>query len=191
MIELKAELNSPERKKLFNPRFALKSLGVTSGMYVADVGCGTGFFTFPLSRIVGEEGKVFAIDISPHMLKDVRRLIQKEKLKNVRVILSKENKIPLESKKVDFCLLASVVHELENPKLFFKELKRILKNNGKLGIIEWKKIPSPLGPPLKERISLLEMEKIIKQNKLKIEKIIGLGKYNYGLVASFPNQFLK
>ncbi len=182
-IELKEELDSPQRKSLFNPVRALKSMGIKPDMYVADIGCGTGFFTIFLSRLVGERGRVFAVDISKEMLRDVRRRIKKEDIKNVKVILSKENKIPLGSKAVDYCLLSSVAHELENKALFFKELKRILKERGEIGVIDWKKMPSPLGPPLEERIPLLTMKQIITKNGFGIKKILNLGKYNYAIVA--------
>jgi ubiquinone/menaquinone biosynthesis C-methylase UbiE len=98
-------------------------------------------------------------------------------------MLSEENKIPIESKQVDYCLLSSVVHELENKVLFLRELKRILKDKGRIGVIDWKKVPSPLGPPLKERISVLTMKHIVSENGFKIEKTINLGKYNYAIVA--------
>ena len=183
-IELKEELDSPQRIKLFRPIAALRSLGISKDMTVVDIGCGTGFFTLPLAGIVGLGGKVFAADISREMLNEVRKRIKKDKLKNVKVLLSEENKIPINSKKVDYCLLSSVAHELENKTLFFKELKRILRKEGMVGIIEWKKVPSPLGPPLKERIPLSAMRKIIRKNGFSIKKILNLGSYNYGMVAT-------
>ncbi len=182
-IELKEELDSPQRKSLFNPVRALRSLGIKPDMYVADIGCGTGFFTIFLSRLAGEKGRVFAVDISKEMLRDIRKRIKKENIANVRAILSKENKIPLRSKAVDYCLLSSVAHELENKALFFKELKRILKDRGEIGVIDWKTTPSPLGPPLEERIPIRTMKQIIMKNGFGIKKILNLGKYNYGIVA--------
>jgi len=79
-VEMKEKLDSPERKKLLNPEKALSSLGIKAGMVVADIGCGTGFFTLPLASLVGEKGKVFAADISNGMLSDLRKKIEKEKL---------------------------------------------------------------------------------------------------------------
>ncbi len=182
-VEMREKLDSPERKKLLNPEKALSSLGIKAGMTVADIGCGTGFFTLPLAHLVGEKGKVLAADISKEMLSDLRKRIKKEKLHNVKVILSQENKIPLKAKEVHYCFLSAMVHELENRDLFFRELRRLLKDKGKIGIIEWKKVPSPLGPPLEERISLSMMKEILVKNKLRIHKTMELGPYNYGIVA--------
>lgn len=182
-IELKEELDSPQRKRLFNPARFLKFLGIKPDMYVADIGCGTGFFTVLLSRVVGEKGRVFAVDISKEMLRDVRKRIKKEGIRNVRVMLSKENEIPIGSKRIDYCLLSSVVHELENKTLFFKELGRILKDRGEIGVIDWKRKSSPLGPPLRERIPMQTMKQIIMKNGFSIKKMLNLGRYNYGIVA--------
>ncbi len=182
-LEMKEKLDSPERKELFDPKKALSSLGIKAGMAVADIGCGTGFFSLPLASLVGEKGKVFAADISKEMLSDLRKRIKKEKLHNVKAILSQENKIPLKAKEVNYCFLALMVHELENRDLFFRELRRLLKNKGKIAIIEWKKAPSPFGPPLEERISLSAMKEMLIENKLRIHKTVKLGQYQYGIVA--------
>jgi ubiquinone/menaquinone biosynthesis C-methylase UbiE len=76
-----------------------------------------------------------------------------------------------------------MVHELEDRGLFFRELRRLLKNKGKIAIIEWKKAPSPFGPPLEERISLPMMKQMLTKNKLRIHKTVKLGQYQYGIVA--------
>lgn len=183
-IALKKELDSPQRRRLFGPIKALRSLGIRKHITVADVGCGTGFFTIPLVRIVGLKGMVFAVDISCEMLNEVKKRIRKNKLKNVKVLFSKENKIPIGSGKVDYCLLSSVVHELENKTSFFKELKRILKERGRIGIIEWKKIRSPLGPPLEERIPLSVIKQDIIKSGFDIKNVLSLGRYNCGIIAA-------
>ena len=182
-VAMKAKLDSPQRKRLLNPAKTLRSLGISAGMVVADIGCGTGFFTIPLASAVGPRGKVFAVDISREMTRDVRKRVAKEGLKNIKTVLSRENRISVASKRIDYCLLSSVVHELENRALFFKELKRLLKKGGEVGIIEWKKIPSPLGPPLRERISLAAMRQILAENGFAVKKTFSPGKYNYGIVA--------
>jgi len=77
-LEMKKKLDSPERKKLFNSEKALSSLGIKAGMTVADIGCGTGFFSIPLASLVGKKGKVFAADISKEMLSDLRVKVKKD-----------------------------------------------------------------------------------------------------------------
>ena len=182
-IEKKAVLDTPQRRRLFGQAKAIRSLGITAGMVIADIGCGTGFFTVPLARLAGEKGKVFAVDISAEMLGDVRQRAREKNLRNVKAVLSRENKIPLPARTIDYCLLSSVVHEMENTALFFKELKRLLKDKGRIGIIEWKKVSSPLGPPLKERISTAAMKRMLVRNGFRPARTLVLGKYNYGIIA--------
>lgn len=183
-IAMKAELDSPQRKRLLNPVKTLRALGIRAGMIAADVGCGTGFFTIPLAVLAGSRGRVFAVDISRRMMLDIKKRIKKEGLKNVKTVLSRENHIPLPSKALDYCLLVSVIHELENKILFFKELKRLLKKDGEVGIIEWKKKTSPLGPPLRERISLAAMRQMLRENGFAVKKTFSLGAHNYAVTAT-------
>lgn len=183
-IAMKAELDSPKRRRALSPEKTLRSLGIVPQMVVADIGCGTGFFTIPLAVLVGSRGWVFAVDISRGMMLDIKKRIKNEGLKNVKTVLSHENNIPLPSKVLDYCLLVSVVHELENKILFFKELKRLLKKDGKAGIIEWKKKSSPLGPPLRERISPAAMRQMLAENGFAVKKTFSLGAYNYAVTAT-------
>jgi ubiquinone/menaquinone biosynthesis C-methylase UbiE len=66
-------LDDPKRLFFENPDLILSETSVRPGQVVADIGCGTGFFTIPLARYVGETGKVYALDTSPTMIKDLRK----------------------------------------------------------------------------------------------------------------------
>jgi len=178
-VKNKHLLESPERGGWFDSAQALKTLGIRPGMIVADIGCGTGYLTIPAREIVGDDGRVYAADISREMLEEVKKKIKG--INNVSVLLSRENEIPLEDNSVDFCLLAFVLHEVEDIGLFLKEVKRILKNPGLVGAIEWAKVESPVGPPLEDRISEGEMHKIASELGFSIKRSITLGKYHYGM----------
>lgn len=179
-------LESAEREGLFDAARALLDLGLKKGMIAADVGCGTGFFTRKMSAVVGDAGKVFAMDISKEMLAELRRQLRINGIKNVEAMKSGENELPLTDNLIDFCLLSLLVHELLSPEEFFEEIKRILKPTGIIGIIEWEKVESPLGPPLTERISEIEMKKILEESGARVEKSKSLGPYNYLIAANLP-----
>jgi ubiquinone/menaquinone biosynthesis C-methylase UbiE len=147
----RALLDDPKRLFFENPNAILSEAGVELGDTVADIGCGIGFFTLPLARYIGKNGKVFALDTSPTMIKELRK--RTENLKQVKPIHSQENKFPLGNESVNFVLLVNMVHELEDWKRFFKEVKRILTPGGKVCVVDFKRKKMEMGPPLKVRLT--------------------------------------
>ena len=172
-------LDDPERVKILNPAIILEKLGLTKEMIIADLGCGTGFFSIPVARRVK---KVFALDIQEEMLDILREKIKKEKITNIEVILSGESYIPLSDKSVDILLMANVFHELEDKLSLLKEVKRVLKINGRLMIIDWKKIEMDFGPPFQERLYEKEVIDTYYGNGFMLLESSNIGPYNYLLI---------
>lgn len=94
--------------KILDPASILEKLELSGKTVLADLGCGTGFFSIPAARRVK---KVFALDIQQEMLDFLRKKIKKEKITNIEVILSGESSIPISDKSVDILLMANVFHE--------------------------------------------------------------------------------
>ena len=138
-------LDDPKRFFFENPDKIISEAGVKTGYIVADIGCGTGFFTIPLARYVGESGKVYALDTSPPMIRELRKRVKN--LKQVKPILSGENKFLLKESILDFALLVNMIHELENWRLFLKEVWRVLKPGGRICVVDYKKKKMDFGPP--------------------------------------------
>jgi ubiquinone/menaquinone biosynthesis C-methylase UbiE len=172
-------LDDPERVKILNPAIILEKLGLTKEMIIADLGCGTGFFSIPAARRVK---KVFALDIQEEMLDILSDKIKKEKITNIEVILSGESSIPLSDKSVDILLMANVFHELEDKLSLLKEVKRVLKMNGRLMIIDWKKMEMDIGPPLQERLDEKEVIDTCFINGFTLLERSNIGPYNYLLI---------
>ncbi len=153
------KLDKPERLKWQSVEEFIKILEPFNNMVFVDIGVGTGYFAVPIAKMFPDT-LVIGVDIQPEMLKIVEEKIKKESLRNLKTVLSKENNIPVEDKIADRILIANVFHELHKPQKFLKEVKRILKNNGKVIIIDWKPIETEEGPPLEER---LEPEFVAKE----------------------------
>jgi len=128
-------LDNPIRRLIHNPE---KILGeyIEPGQTVLDLGCGSGTFTIAMARMVGETGKVIAVDVQDEMLQMVKQKAVKEGLDS-RVITHKSepDRIGI-SVKVDFALAFYMVHEVPNAKGFLKEIASLLKSDGKLLIVE-------------------------------------------------------
>jgi ubiquinone/menaquinone biosynthesis C-methylase UbiE len=103
---------------------------------VVDVGCGPGFFSIEMARLVGENGKVLAVDLQEQMLEHVNRKARKYGLADrIETHLCGEQHIGL-NRKADFILAFYMVHETQNPGAFFQEAKAMLKDGGRLLVVE-------------------------------------------------------
>lgn len=110
------------------PREFLNEAGIKSGSHVLDFGCGPGSYSFAASRLVGKDGKVYALDIHPSAIKRVKRVAEKRGLSNIEAIYS-DCSTGLEEGSVDFVLLYDIFHHLSDPDSVMKELNRIMKPN--------------------------------------------------------------
>lgn len=182
------KLEDPSRLELFDPEKVLKEFGIREGMTVLDVGTGTGFYLPFLSELVGDKGKVFAIDIQEEMLEKAKEKVKEHELKNVEVLKSEENSIPLPDASVDFVFMAFSFHELEDPKTFVEELKRVAKPFSYLAVIEWKKEERDKGPPPEEVLSEWEIGLILDDTGVRVGRVIEIGKYCFGVYGVFPQQ---
>ena len=186
-----SKLDDPERLELFDPYKVLKEFGLRKGMKVLDVGTGAGFYLPYLSEFVGPDGFVYAIDIQPQAVEYASQKVEKLGLKNVSVLESKENSIPVSDNSVDFVFMAFVFHELENPLEFLKELKRVAKPLGYLAIIDWKKEDRDKGPPPEEVYSEWELGLILEDGGVRVGRMVEVGKYCFGVYAMFPDKKLE
>jgi len=134
-VERAGGLDNGIRRWLQNPRKILRPY-ITEGMTVLDMGCGPGFFSLEMARMVGKSGRVIASDVQEGMLQKVKEKIKGTELEK-RIIVHKceENKIGV-SEPVDFVLLFYMVHEVPNKEDFFNEIRTILKPNGQVLIVE-------------------------------------------------------
>lgn len=181
-----AKLESPERRKLLPPETTLLSLGLKSGMRLADIGCGSGFFSLPAAIIVGDNGFVYGTDIAQELVDYCTARAKATGVANTLFIKGEEAKIPLPDEEVDAVLLANIVHELLEPRKSFDEVKRILKPGGKVFLIEWKKAETPMGPPIEDRIAAVEAEVLLQSYGFVTEDYLDLGLGHYAILAHSP-----
>ena len=134
-VELAGGLDNRVRRLLQNPQKILRNC-VKEGMTALDLGCGPGFFSVEMARMVGEFGRVIASDLQEGMLQKLKNKIQGTEIeKRIKLHKCEEDKIDV-SENVDFVLAFYMVHEVPDQKKFFEEIKSILKANGKSLIVE-------------------------------------------------------
>jgi ubiquinone/menaquinone biosynthesis C-methylase UbiE len=131
-------LLNPFRKLLENPEKLLRQL-VWEGMTILEPGCGMGYFTLPLARMVGPQGKVVAAEIQDKMLSVLaRRALKAGLLERIELRKIKKNELGVEdlSNQVDLAIAIHMVHEVPDQSVFFKAVWDTLKTGGKLYVLE-------------------------------------------------------
>ena len=162
MGHLAAEwLERPEREREERPSKLFAALQIRPGEAIADIGAGSGYFTFPLAERTGPKGKVFAVDIQPEMLDLIRQRMKTRDLRNIELILGTETDPKLPAEAVDLILLVDVYHEFSFPWEMTRAMVRALRPGGRLVFVEYRKedpdVPIKLVHKMMERQVLKEM----------------------------------
>ena len=137
-------LDIPQRRLMQPPSKLIERSGIKQGMRVLDLGCGSGAFTTYVARAVGEKGKVYALDVQPAMLKQLKRKLAKEQnrdIKNVELKLADAYALPFEDSSLDVVYMAAVFMEIPHRPRALKEIWRVLKPGAFLAITEF--MPDP------------------------------------------------
>jgi ubiquinone/menaquinone biosynthesis C-methylase UbiE len=134
-LEKAGSLNHRFRRLLQNPRKILTPF-IKEGMTVLDFGCGPGYFSLEMARLVGDGGKVIAADLQSGMLDILTEKISSSKMKD-RITLLQCRKSGIEiNEEVDFVLLFYVLHEIPDKRSLFKELRASLADKGRILVVE-------------------------------------------------------
>ena len=131
-------LEREEREEEEAPTRALEIVDVAAGSTVADIGAGSGYFTERLSKLVGTRGRVFANDIQQGMLDLLQRRIDRRGLTNVTLVLGEPANPKLPPLSIDMALMVDVYHELGDPQTMLANIRKALKPDGRLVLLEYK-----------------------------------------------------
>jgi ubiquinone/menaquinone biosynthesis C-methylase UbiE len=119
-------------------RTMLEALGVKPGQTVCDMGCGNGFYTLQLARLVGPRGRVYAVDIQPEMLQMLARNAAEARLDNIRPVLGTPIDPRLPAGSIDMMLCVDVYHEFSHPEAMLGKIKESLAPDGQLVLVEFR-----------------------------------------------------
>jgi len=139
MKNLKAKMFNKKASDPRNkPNQIIETIGLKSGQVIVDIGSGGGYFTLRFAEIVGEEGKVYAVDTDEKLLEFVNNNAKKKGMNNIVTVLAKD-KLELPKESLDLVFMRNVTHHISNRISYFNDLKKFLKPYGKVIIIEYKK----------------------------------------------------
>ena len=164
-------LERPERQFEENSTLLLKNLNLKSGMQIADIGAGSGFYSSLISKRIGN-GKVYAVDVEPQMILFLNERIKEEKLSNVTTVLGSETSVALASSSIDMMLLVDVYHEFSFPYEMGLSMYNALKPNGRLVLVEFRSEDESVPIKTIHKMSEAQSVKELKAVGFRLEKNI-------------------
>lgn len=163
-------LEDPKRDAYQKPHEVLTALNIKPGEVIADIGAGSGYFSFRLAHFVGDKGKVYAVDVSPDMIRHVNRRIRETKTTNVVTILADNDDPLLPDRSVNRFFICDVWHHVENQTKYLSLMKKMLKPSGEVVMIDFHKKELPFGPPLQMKIAREDLIKQMEPNGFRLSK---------------------
>jgi ubiquinone/menaquinone biosynthesis C-methylase UbiE len=175
-------LEDPQRDAYQKPHEVLTALSLKPGEVIADIGAGSGYFTFPIAHHLGPEGKVYAVDVSPDMILHLNRRIRDLKTTNVVTVLADPDDPLLPEQSVNRFFICDVWHHVENPSKYLGMIKKVLKPGGQVIMIDFQKKELPFGPPMEMKIARKDLIKQMESNGFRLAKEHSFLPYQYFLV---------
>ena len=175
-------LNRPERDADERPDTLLDALQIRPGTTVADLGAGTGYFTWRLAQRAGPAGKVFAVDVQQTMLDLVAEEVRKHNLANVELVLGSERDPRLPAGALDLVFIANSYHEFSEPELIMAAVHRSLKPNGRLVVIEYAKENTVVPVAPAHKMTIEQMRSEIEPVGFELDRILDFLPMQHGLI---------
>ena len=168
---------------IVNSSLLFSEIGLQKGSTFLDVACGFGAYSLAVSEIIGDSGKIHAFDLWEKGIDELRQQTQASGITNIDARIADVSKhIPVENGSIDIALMAMVLHDLMRDHTetgALVELRRVIKDRGKLCVIEFKKIDGPPGPPINIRLSPRTLEDILLPYGFHTLKSLDLGPFSY------------
>jgi ubiquinone/menaquinone biosynthesis C-methylase UbiE len=168
--------------KMFDINLILNKIAVKDNDVIAELGCGHfGYFVWPLAKLLGKNSTLYAVDVIPSVLEEIKKRAHTENLPQVKTIWSNLEIFkgtPIESSSIDKALLINVLNQSEKKVEILQETVRLLKRNGKLLVIDWKRDASLFGPKLEHRLNLETFKQVVPKLSLTIIEEFEVGE-NY------------
>jgi ubiquinone/menaquinone biosynthesis C-methylase UbiE len=143
----KSVFDDPTRAAWQKPDALVRALELRAGMTVVDLGAGTGYFSRFLSAAVGPGGTVLAVDPEPNMVAQLRERAEREKTENVVPILASADNPRIPAASADLILIVDTYHHIDDRLAYLRRLRRCLRPEGRVAIVDWQKRDLPVGPP--------------------------------------------
>lgn len=152
-----------------NTNLALASMPLKSNTVVADIGAGSGFYTFRIATRI-PKGKVYAVEIQNDAINHLKKKAFDDGVKNVEVIKGSDTSPNLPANSIDLAFMVDVYHELENPAAYLAAISKALKPNGQLLLLEYKAEDPQIAIKPEHKMSVKQVKKELEASGFKLVK---------------------
>ncbi len=172
---------------VLDARALLQRTGLNAGMTAADLGCGRdGSFVISASRLVTENGRVYAVDIVKDVLAVMQEKAKEAGVHNVVTVWSDLEVFggarQITTGSLDLGILANTLFQSEKREDMVAESLRMVKVGGTLLVVEWKPVPTPFGPPLELRVNPEDIKRHAQRHGAQLVDEFEAGEYHWGLI---------
>lgn len=165
-----------------DPVANIAKLGVNDGMKVVDIGAGSGFYSIEAAKKVGVNGRIYAVDVQKDLLDHIRSNGNALGLRNIEAVWGNAEKVggtKLRESIADRVIVSNVLFQIERFDDFVLEIKRLLKPNGKVMVVDWSEL-SPISP--KVIVAAAKVQILFEKAGFKLEQSFNAGDHHYGLI---------
>jgi len=177
-------MNRANRDREELPEVLLDNLQIPKGAMVADVGPGTGYFTWRLAQRVGPEGKVVAVDVQHEMLDRTAQELKKRNLTNVDLVVGRDRNPRLPAQALDLAFLANSYHEFSQPAAMLAAIRAALKPAGRLVVVEYATEKDQNPSSWLYTMSLPELRSEIEGAGFQLDRVLDVLPKQHGLIFS-------
>lgn len=174
-----------DRSSFIRPDDFWRKVGVKAGQKVVHLGCGAGFYLIPVAKLVGKQGSVIGVDIMSNLLAEAEGRAQREGVDDIVHVVRADLDVLKGSRlphgMADLVLVANILHQA-NPEAILGEARRIVSDEGRVVVVEWDVVSTPIGPPNSRRIAKEDVLAIAIRGGLKLQNDFLPSPYHYGLV---------
>lgn len=172
-----------------DPQKIIDQCGLLEGQTVADLGAGSGFYSLAAAKLVGESGKIYAVDIQQDLLARIKSMAQAAKLHNIEVVhgdIEHPGGTRIRDASVDLALATNVLFQIENKEGFVNEIKRIVKPGGRVLVVDWSDSFGGMGPQPEFVVEEDKAKALFEKKGFTLVNSIFAGDHHYGFI--FRNQ---
>jgi len=174
-------LGEATRRSWYNPEAILQD--VRAGMVFMDICCGDGFFSILAAKKVGANGKVYAVDTDASAIEKLKQKANAEGLENIIAKVGEAEDTVFCTQCADFVFYSMDLHDFNDPAKVLQNAKQMIKPNGRLIDLDWKKIEMPFGPPVAIRFSEEKAAGLMRSAGFTVAEVKEVGPYHYLLTA--------